>query len=66
MKAIVFIFVPIAQIEDFSERFSDCLDTLPDLAALMKPVETRRKNTGSYAFWTWFLPNPLRQPRQLR
>jgi hypothetical protein len=66
MKAIVFIFVPIARVQDFSERFSDCLDTLPDSAALVKPVAARRKNMDTNAFWTWFLPNPLRQPRQLR
>jgi hypothetical protein len=66
MKAIVFIFVPIARVEDFNERFSNYLNTLPDPAAFVKPAENRRKNANSSSFWTWFLPNPLRQPRQLR
>jgi hypothetical protein len=62
MKAIVFIFVPIARIQDFGERFSDYLNTLPDSAALAQPVEFRGKNADSYSFWTWFLRNPLGQP----
>jgi hypothetical protein len=64
MKAIVFIFVPIARVQDFSERFSNRLDILPNSAALIKPVEARARNPDSYAFWTWFIPNPLGQPKQ--
>jgi hypothetical protein len=64
MKTIVFIFVPIARVQDFRERFSECPDILPDWAALMQRVEARDKNADSYSFWTWFLPNPLGQAKQ--
>jgi hypothetical protein len=64
MKMIVFIFVPIARVEDFSERLSDCLASLPDSTASFKASERERKGMDAYPFWTWFLPNPLDEPKQ--
>jgi hypothetical protein len=64
MKTIVFVFVPIARVEDFGERLSDCLASLPDSTAPTKPVENERNGTGSYPWWTWFLPNPLGEPKR--
>jgi len=64
MKTIVFVFVPIARVEDFRERLSDCLASLPDSTAAIKPAEKKRKRADSYPFWTWFLPNPLGEPKR--
>jgi hypothetical protein len=66
MKTIVFIFVPIARVEDFSERLSDCLASLPDSTSPIKAAENERKGTDAHPFWTWFLPNPLWEPKQRR
>jgi hypothetical protein len=58
MKTIVFVFVPITQVENFSERLSDCLASLPDPTGPTKPAEeNKHKKADSCPFWTWFLPN---------
>jgi hypothetical protein len=64
MKTIVFIFVPIARVEDFSERLSDRLASLPDSAAPIKIATSERNGADPYPFWTWFLPNPLWEPKE--
>jgi hypothetical protein len=64
MKTIVFIFVPIARVDDFRERLSDCLASLPDSAVPIKLSENKRNQANSYPFWTWFLPNPLGEPKR--
>jgi hypothetical protein len=57
MKTIVFVFVPTAR-EDFRERLSDCLASLPDSIGPTKTAEKNKNENGnSYPFWTWFLPN---------
>jgi hypothetical protein len=62
MKAIAFIFVPIAHVPDFSERLADCVENIPDCTALVGPAQQQGKTADSCAFWTWFLPNPLGEP----
>jgi hypothetical protein len=65
MKTIVFIFVPIARVEDFSERLSDCLASLPDSTGHIKPAEKNKNERGNfYPFWTWFLPNQLGESKR--
>jgi hypothetical protein len=64
MKAIAFIFVPIARVPDFSERLADCLESVPDCIALVSPAQKYSKNAAACAFWTWFLPNPLLEQKQ--
>ena len=60
MKTIVFVFVPIAQVEDLRGRLSDCLASLPNSTGPIKPAGKNKKEKGnSYPFWTWFLPNDL-------
>jgi hypothetical protein len=64
MKAIAFIFVPVARVPDFSERLADCLENVPDWAALVRPTQKHGDNEDAGAFWTWFLPNPLSKREQ--
>jgi hypothetical protein len=63
MKTTVFVFVPAAR-EDFRERLSDCLASLPDSTGPDKPAENKQKRLDSHAFWTWFLPNQSGEPKQ--
>jgi hypothetical protein len=63
MKTIVFVFVPIARVEDFRGRLSDCLASLPDPTGPTKPAE-KNKHKKSYPFWTWFLPNQPEESKQ--
>jgi hypothetical protein len=65
MKTIVFVFVPIARVEDFKQRLSDCLASLPDSTGPTKPAEENNNGKGdSYPFWTWFLPNQPGKSKQ--
>jgi hypothetical protein len=65
MKTIVFVFVPIARVEDFSERLSDCLASLPDSTGPTKPAEKNKNEKGDpYPFWTWFLPNQFGESKR--
>jgi hypothetical protein len=63
MKTIVFVFVPVAR-EDFRERLSDCLASLPDFTGPAKPAENKQNRPDSRAFWTWFLPNQPGERKQ--
>jgi len=64
MKTIVFVFVPISRAEDFNERLADCLTGLPDLTVPIQPPKNKKKCVDDYPFWTWFLPNPLGEPKR--
>ena len=64
MKTIAFVFVPVARVEDFSTRLSDCLASLPDSTATIKHAENEQNGTEHCPFWTWFLPNPLGEPKR--
>jgi hypothetical protein len=65
MKTIVFVFVPIARVEDLGGRLSDCVASLPDSIGPTKPAAESKNGKGdSYPFWTWFLPNEIGESKR--
>ena len=66
MKSIVFVFVPFdGSQQELDHRLRDCLRALdpPEPGGAAPSPAAGPAAPQAEPFWTWFLPNPLPEPK---